>query len=237
MITADRRVLHRQCPLRINGLLFDLDGTLIDTVPDLTRATNQMLRGLGRPSVAADQVRVWVGDGARLLVMRALAEDGITRSEADEVDAAYQLFGNFYARSLCVDSVLYPGVTEVLSHLRDIGLAMACVTNKPRAFTTPLLEQSGLIHFFGAVVCGDDLPVRKPAPEPLLDAACRLEVDATHCALVGDSANDILAARAAGMPMFWAEYGYGELHHSEQLAPDAVIDSISQLTGLIVIGS
>ena len=95
MITADRRVLHRQCPLRINGLLFDLDGTLIDTVPDLTRATNQMLRGLGRPSVAADQVRIWVGDGARLLVMRALAEDGITRSEADEVDAAYQLFGNF----------------------------------------------------------------------------------------------------------------------------------------------
>ena len=72
--------MHRQCPLRINGLLFDLDGTLIDTVPDLTRATNQMLRGLGRPSVAADQVRVWVGDGARLLVMRALAEDGITRS-------------------------------------------------------------------------------------------------------------------------------------------------------------
>ncbi len=237
MTAADWKVLPRQWPLRINGLLFDLDGTLADTIPDLTSATNQMLRVLDRPPVTVDRVRAWVGDGARPLVARALAGDRITLSETAEVDAAYQMFGDFYTRSLCVDSVLYPGVTEVLCTLQDTGLAMACVTNKPRAFTTPLLEQLGLSRFFGAVVCGDDLPVRKPAPEPLLDAARRLNVPVTHCALVGDAANDIRAARAAGMPVFWAEYGYGESHLQEQLEPDAVIDSISRLTGLITIGS
>ena len=233
---TDRTVLPRQWPLRINGLLFDLDGTLVDTVPDLTTATNQMLCALDRAPVTADQIRAWVGDGARRLVARALAVDRIMSSETTEVDAAYRLFGDYYARSVCVDSVLYPGVTGVLRSFQQNGLAMACVTNKPRAFTTPLLEQLGLSRFFGVVVCGDDLPVRKPAPEPLLDAARRLAVPATNCALVGDSVNDIRAARAAGMPVFWAGYGYGESQVPAQLDPDAVLDSIAELNGLVTIG-
>lgn len=235
-VATDRTELPRQWPLRINGLLFDLDGTLIDTAPDLTRATNQMLCALDRAPVTADQIRAWVGDGARRLVARALAGDRIGSTEATDVDEAYRLFEDYYARSVCVDSVLYPGVTGVLRSFQQNGLAMACVTNKPRAFTTPLLEHLELSPCFGAVVCGDDLPVRKPAPEPLLDAARRLDVPATDCALVGDSINDICAARAAGMPVFWAGYGYGESQVPAQLNPDAVLDSIAELNGLVTIG-
>ena len=230
-----RRSLSR--PLSVRAVLFDLDGTLVDSAPDLALAANKMLSALGYPQVNCTQVKGWVGDGVRSLVLRALtAIVGDVPAES-LIEQGYVLFQRYYAESVYQDSTLYPGVHETLQTLKSSGLALACVTNKPSRFTKPVLEKSGLTGFFGAVVSGDDLSLKKPDPAPLEFAAEQLGVPLTACVLVGDSINDISAAGAAGIPVLWATYGYASQDDIEQDATYGAIDTIFQLCECLQVAS
>ena len=216
-------------PLSVRAVLFDLDGTLVDSAPDLTFAANKMLSALGYPPVNCSQVKGWVGDGVGSLVRRALTTILGDVPAESLIEQSYVLFQRYYAESVYQHSTLYPGVHETLQTLKSSGLALACVTNKPSRFTKLLLEKSGLTGFFGAVVSGDDLSLKKPDPAPLEFAAEQLGVPLTACVLVGDSTNDIRAAGAAGIPVLWATYGYAGQDDIEQDATHGAIDTIFQL--------
>jgi len=194
--------------LSAKALLFDLDGTLADTAPDLTQALNRVLRELDCPEITLENTRNWIGNGMRRLLERALAGDGEKRSNPEFVDRGVALFEPFYAEAVWTDSVCYPGVVDGLAKLKRMGYKMGCVTNKPRSCTGALLEHSGLAYFFEVVVAGDDLVETKPAPAPLLYAADQLQVDPQDCVMIGDSRNDIDAARAAGMAVLVVTWGY-----------------------------
>ncbi|RZU99172.1 phosphoglycolate phosphatase [Spiribacter vilamensis] len=190
------------------AVLFDLDGTLVDSAPDLTTAVNRSLADIDRPPLTEDQVCAWIGNGARLLVARALAGERDITVEPPATDAAVARFFVHYHDCLCEHSRLYPGVLEGLDQLRAMGLPMGVVTNKPAAFTTPLMEALGIAGYFGVAVSGDTLGVKKPDPAPLIHAAERLGVAIGDCVYVGDSAADRTAAEAAGSPLVRVPYGY-----------------------------
>lgn len=191
-----------------DAILFDLDGTLVDSAPDLTTAVNQSLADLGRPSIAEDQVREWIGNGARRLVARALAGQRQIGPEPPQTGAALERFFFHYHACLCDRSVLYPGVAAGLARLAGLGLPLAVITNKPGAFTGPLLEALGIAGRFATTVSGDTLAVKKPDPAPLIHAAEILRVDISRCLFVGDSAADRDAASAAGAMLIRVPYGY-----------------------------
>ena len=224
-------------PLSVRAVLFDLDGTLVDSAPDLTFAANKMLSALGYPPVNCSQVKGWVGDGVRSLVRRTLTTIVGDVPAESLIEQSYVLFQRYYAESVYQDSTLYPGVHETLQTLKSSGLALACVTNKPSRFTKPVLEKSGLTGFFGAVVSGDDLPLKKPDPAPLQFAAEQLGVPLTACVLVGDSINDICAAGAAEITVLWATYGYAGQDDIEQDATYGAIDTIVQLCECLQVAS
>ena len=194
--------------LSASALLFDLDGTLADTAPDLARALNRVLRALDCPAVTLENTRNWIGNGMRRLLERALAGDGEKKASPEFVDRGVVLFEPFYAEAVWTDSVCYPGVVDGLAKLKRMGYKMGCVTNKPRSCTGALLEHSGLVDFFEVVVAGDDLVETKPAPAPLLYAADQLQVGPQDCVVIGDSQNDVNAARAAGMAVLVVTWGY-----------------------------
>jgi phosphoglycolate phosphatase len=215
------------------ALLFDLDGTLLDSAPDLATAVDQMLVTLGYAAVGEQWVRRWIGNGAQVLVRRALAhaqqvpEAGIDDPQLAE---ALKVFMACYQACCCQLSRLYDGVIGALQHWQHCGIAMACVTNKPGRFTQPLLAHYGLLGFMPVAVSGDSLSLKKPAPEPLLHACELMSVRPSSAVMVGDSVNDVLAARAAGMPVACVDYGY---NHGEPIAtagPDSVISSLIELT-------
>ena len=193
---------------RPEAVLFDLDGTLVDSAPDLSTAVNRMLVDLGREPLDDARVRDWIGNGARRLVARALAGRREIEAEPEGTEAALQRFFVHYHDTLVDDSCLYPGVLEGLQRIEALALPMGIVTNKPTAFTAPLVEAMGLADFFSVSVSGDTLAVKKPDPAPLAHAAQALGVDITRCLYVGDSRADIDAAKAAGSVMVRVPYGY-----------------------------
>lgn len=211
------------------AIFFDLDGTLVDSAPDLGAAVNDMLLERGRDAVAIDQVRVWVGNGARRLVMRALtgSRDGDPGDEVTQV--ALARFFEHYGRRLTERTRPYPGVVEALDVLTDMGLRLAVVTNKPARFTDPLLEALGLSHYFGVTVSGDTLASRKPDPAPLRHAASALGVPPDSAVMVGDSMADLGAARNAGIPMVLVPYGYRDGDAIFDAGPDLVVDDLRSL--------
>lgn len=216
---------------RIRMVAFDLDGTLVDSVADIAHALDQMLREVGLPAPGGDKIRAWVGDGVRRLVKRAL-----TGTLDDEPDAAlYQrglvAFGRAYRAHLAVETRLYPGARAVLQLLRERDCAMACITNKAAEFTEPLLEALALRSYFGVVLSGDSLTQRKPHPLPLLHAAQHCGITPQQACMVGDSRNDMLAARAAGFGAVGVRYGYGQ--DVSLLRPDAMLDSLAELPPLL----
>jgi phosphoglycolate phosphatase len=196
-------------------------------------AVNATLAELDRPPYPIDTIRDWVGNGADRLLERALSGHFDGRIPPEELAAIRPRFLHHYERYLCVDSTLYPGVAEGLETLRRIGLRMACVTNKPSRFIGPLLERLNIADCFGAMIGGDDAPRKKPDPAPLRLAAERLDVRMTHCLMVGDSVNDIEAARAAGCPVVAVPYGYNHGQDIREAHPDAVIDSLARLPLLL----
>lgn len=218
------------CPRLV---VFDLDGTLVDSVPDLARAVDGMMTRLGLPPRGEARVRDWVGNGAPRLVRRALV--GELDGEPDEAlyEQAYPIFLELYAENVSAGSHLYPGVLDGLEHLRAVGVPLACVTNKPARFTESLLRDLGVRDAFGLVVSGDTLPRKKPDPLPLLHAARHFDTAPADALFVGDSRNDVQAARAAGFPVICVSYGYNHGEDIRGAGPDAVIDSIAELADLL----
>ncbi|MFT5131312.1 MAG: phosphoglycolate phosphatase [Rhodothermales bacterium] len=215
-----------------DAILFDLDGTLVDTVPDITDAVNVMLSGFDRPTVTDITVGTWMGNGVARLVERALANAIDAPENPPEFDAALAKFSAAYSQQPCCRSQLYPGARELLESLRS-SHKLAIVTNKAAKFTPPLLESLGIDHFFGAVVCGDTLPTRKPDPAPLFHALSLLGADAGRAVAVGDSVTDVRAAHNASIPVVAVSFGYNHGHPIADSNPNAVIDHLGDLPAAI----
>lgn len=213
-------------------IMFDLDGTLVDSVPDLAIAIDLMLSDMDLPHAGEEQVRLWVGNGAQKLVERALSYVAADKS-AELYDQAFELFLKHYGNNINAQSRLYDGVLEALNKLDQQEIAMAVVTNKPLQFTHPLLKHLGIDHFFEYVVGGDSLPVKKPDPAPLLHIMNAAGVTQQESLMVGDSVSDVRAARNAQCSVVAVPYGYNHGEPIENSKPDRVIDSLEHLIPLV----
>jgi phosphoglycolate phosphatase len=220
----------------IRAVLLDLDGTLLDTAPDIATAANAMLDQLGRRALSEARIVDFIGQGIANLVRRVLAETGGAAPDATFAQALGR-FEAAYLTHVADRSRPYPGVVEGLERLRAAGMPLGCVTNKASRFTLPLLEATGLRAYFGAVVSGDQVACKKPAPDALLAAAGALGVAARESWVIGDSANDVKAARAAGCPVAVVPYGYREGLAVEDLGADAVVASVEAAAGWITISA
>jgi phosphoglycolate phosphatase len=220
-------------PLKVRAVIIDLDGTLLDTIPDLAVAANTMLAELGRPALEADLIRTFVGKGLANLVERTLTAslDGV--ADPALLERAMPIYTRCYSQVNGRHTTVYPGVKEGLERLREAGFPLACVTNKSGQFTLPLLESIGFAGYFRHVVSGDTLPTKKPHPAPLLHACNALEIAPRDMLMIGDSINDTQAARAAGCPVFCVTYGYNEGHDVRNLDSDALVDSLVEAAELI----
>ena len=219
-------------PLTVRAVTIDLDGTLLDTIPDLAAAANFMLAELGYAPLALERIRTFVGKGIPRLVERALTA-AAGEVECTLLQRALEIFERHYVVTNGRHTTIYPGAKEGLARLRDRGFPLACVTNKSARFTHPLLETIGLAPYFEEVVSGDTLPLKKPDPAPLLHACEALNVKPSDMLMIGDSLNDTQAARAAGCPVFCVTYGYSEGHDVRELDSDALVDSLLEAVGLI----
>jgi phosphoglycolate phosphatase len=215
-------------------VLIDLDGTLVDSVPDLAYSVDQTMLELGLPLRGEAAVRTWVGNGVKTLVERALTNDLHTPADPIELEKTLAVFMRIYADNTSQRSRVYPGVLAGLDFLQSCKqLKIACVTNKAEQFTHKLLRDLGLFERFALIVSGDTLPEKKPHPLPLLYAAEQLGVAAADSLMVGDSKSDVKAARAAGFKVIAVSYGYNHGEDIRDYQPDAVIDSFQELTTLI----
>ena len=214
-------------------ILFDLDGTLLDSAPDLAFSVNVMLLKFGLPPCGEEDVRAWVGNGTARLLGRALTGSLDGDPGAARVAEALPVFMAAYAENTLVRSTLYPGVREGLATLAAAGYPLGCVTNKAGRFTTPVLRGMGLLDLFGIVLSGDTLPEMKPHPAPLLHAAAHFNVAPGDSLLVGDSITDVQAARAAGFGIVCLSYGYNHGRDIREGQPDAVLDRLTELPGLL----
>ena len=213
-------------------IVFDLDGTLVDSAPDIAQAVDAMLQGLGMPVAGEVRVRGWIGNGVATLVKRALTGERQPQGEPPRFAEALALFMDAYEAHLCDRSRLYPGVVEGLAELKAQGYRTACVTNKHSRFTDDLLQRLGLAAYFDATGSGDQFARHKPDPEPLLKTAARFGADPKRCLMVGDSANDAEAAHRAGFRLALVPYGYHGGVEIGALEPDVVVESIAELPGL-----
>ncbi len=209
------------------AILFDLDGTLLDTITDLAEASNLMLAELGRPALSQARVHSFVGRGINDLVHRCLAES--SEPSVGETDIAREAFRRHYMRVNGRMTRPYPGVPELLAAFAARHLKMAVVTNKSTIFTLPLLQQFDLARYFGAVVCGDTLPVKKPDPGMVLHACALLGAKPEESLMIGDSINDSLAARAAGVPVLLVKYGYSEGMPVDTIDCDGLLSDAHQV--------
>ncbi|WP_300731947.1 phosphoglycolate phosphatase [Pseudomonas sp.] len=225
-MTSAKQLLGGQLPKLV---MFDLDGTLIDSVPDLAASVNTMLRKLGRAPASLDDVKMWVGNGVQVLVQRALAGN-IDASGVDEAEAAQalELFMEAYEGGHALTAV-YPGVRESLKWLQKHGVEMALITNKPERFVAPLLDELKLGRFFRWSIGGDTLPQKKPDPAALLFVMKMAGVTPEQALFVGDSRSDVLAARAAGVRCVALSYGYNHGRPIQEESPDWVIDNLQEL--------
>jgi len=213
-------------------VLIDLDGTLVDSLPDIAFCVDRMLTELALPTVGPERVGQWIGNGTDILVRRALA--GNLHGEVDEerYARALPLFRALYGAHTSERSRVYDGVAAGLDYLHATGAALACVTNKPSAFSHKLLADMELDKHFSLVISGDTLARKKPDPLPLLHAARHFAVPPEQALLIGDSANDVKAARAAGFRIVCVSYGYNHGDDIRASLPDAVIDSLAELPTL-----
>lgn len=215
------------------AVFFDLDGTLVDSVADMSYAVGKMLSHFDKPAPGIERVSTWVGNGAQALINRALT--GEMDGEADKAlfDQAMPLFNRYYHENLAKHSALYEHVEDTLKALKKAGLPLACITNKPAQFTEKLLKNIHIGQYFSLVVSGDSLPTKKPHPGPLLHAAQEFGLHIDECLMVGDSKSDIVAAQQAGCPVVALSYGYNHGQDIRQHNPDITIDSLAELLPLL----
>src|SRR5215468_8500013 len=210
-----------------NTLIFDLDGTLIDSAPDLHRSLNAVLAEQGRAAVPLASIRAMVGDGAARLVERGFADTGAAVAPA-ALPGLVQRFLLHYSAGQHALTHPFPGVIDTLAVLHEQGCRLGVCTNKPYGPTMEILDLLGLSRFFGAVTGGDSLPVRKPDPGHLLGTLDLLGAAAERAVMIGDSANDVAVARAAGVPALLVRYGY-TTRPVEELGGDLVIDRFDEI--------
>jgi phosphoglycolate phosphatase len=216
-------------PLVADGVLLDLDGTLLDTAADLTTAANRTLAELGRPEVDEAQVRDWIGDGVRALVASFMEATG------GQQEGAYERFLAHYGDCFSEQSHPYDGVVATLQNLQAMAVPLAVITNKAAAFTEPLLEATGLAPYLDCVVSGDTLPEKKPDPAPVRYAARQLGVSPEQSVFVGDSANDVAAGHAAGCSVICVAYGYNRGVPPAELGAERVIETFDELPACLVL--
>jgi phosphoglycolate phosphatase len=203
------------------AVIFDLDGTLVDTAPDLMRATNHVLESLGRNSVGLHEVRDFTGHGARALITRGLMATG-GLPDGFDIEPLYRSFVAYYAEHIAIGSTAFPGLLALLDRLRDEGIALGVCTNKLEWLSIRLLEGLGMMKYFGSVVGPDTLGISKPDPRPFYESVSRLGLNAPRAIMVGDSETDILTARAAGVPVIGVTFGYTPRPVAEY-GPDQII--------------
>jgi len=209
----------------IAAVIFDLDGTLVDSAGEIHAALASAFGERGIEALAKPEVERLIGRGVRSLVERALAMRGVDAANAGEVE---QSFEAHYARTVGTQAALFPGVLEGVKVLRAARCRMAVVTNKPRAFTEALLVKLGVLEYFTAIVAGDDGVARKPAGDMLVAACERMGARAEETLMLGDSETDVRAARAAGCPVWCVPYGYNEGRGPATLACDRIVASVDE---------
>jgi len=212
-------------------ILFDLDGTLIDSVPDLALAVNHMLETLNRDTFSVDIIRFWVGNGAQVLVKRALSGDSKIDEDLNPILflKALDIFLTFYGQNLCIRTATYPLVPQTLKVLKTQGYRLVIITNKPFDFIAPILEGLHLAELFEYFIGGDSLTEKKPNPLPLLHICEKLDVSVEQCVMIGDSKNDILAANTCGMQSVGVTYGYNYGEDIGVHKPSMIIDNFGDL--------
>lgn len=216
------------------AILFDLDGTLIDSAPDLALAINHMLTEIGREQISTDIIRSWVGNGASILVQRGLSGQSEIDADLDPelLEKSLAIFLDFYAKNVCIDTATYPNVRSTLKILKAKGYRLVIVTNKPYDFIQPILDGLELNGLFELLIGGDSLAKRKPDPLPLHHACQQLGVTVDQCVMVGDSKNDILAANAANMQSIGLSYGYNYGEDINEHGPDISFDDFANIIAL-----
>lgn len=212
---------------RARAVLIDLDGTLVDSAQDLAAAANAMLAEYGRDALDLDTVRSYVGRGIANLVQRCFGSE-------PPAEGALAAFRRHYGQTNGRQARVYPGVIEGLRAMQALGLPLACVTNKAAAFVPPLLTATGLDGFFDCLVCGDTVPRVKPDPLPLLHACEHFGVAPQEALMIGDSLNDVRAARAAGCPVICVPYGYSEGRSLQAADCDAIVPTLEAAARLLV---
>jgi phosphoglycolate phosphatase len=217
----------------VDAVAFDLDGTLLDTVHDLAAAVNLTLAGEGLAPLPVDVVRNMVGRGVADLLARALTRARGAPPRDGEVAGLLPGYQDGYAAILGRQTRLYPGVVAGLDRLRAAGFALAVITNKATRFVAPHLVHAGIAEYFGTVVGGDDAVAKKPDAAPLALAASRMALPPARMLMVGDSVNDVAAARAAGSPVVVVPYGYNEGRPVQSLAADGIVDSLEVVADCI----
>jgi phosphoglycolate phosphatase len=213
------------------AVCLDLDGTLIDSAPDIAAALNRRLAAAGLGPLSLADITRMIGDGAKVLLTRGFAAAGRPISGA-ALEAEAEAYIADYERNALVETRPYPGVPETLSVLRDAGHTLAVVTNKPAEATRIVLDALGLAGLFATVAGGDSFPVRKPDPGHLLGALAALDIPPAQAVMVGDHRNDLLAARGAGVASIYAAFGYGEEDHAA-FGAAAAIARFSDLPGVL----
>lgn len=229
------------------AVLLDLDGTLLDTIPDLADAVNAMRVDLNLPTLSQEVIATYVGKGTKHLVtlslsdigsgaasttatasasVQAQAQEPAPPPSSEQIEHGLSLFEQHYHRVNGDKAIMYPGVLEGLNAFKAQGIKLAVVTNKPTEFTLPLLERTGLAHFFEHVVCGDTCAEKKPHPMPFLHACDLLDTHPSDALAIGDSINDALAARAAKITVLAVPYGYNEGINVRNLEVDDIVTSI-----------
>lgn len=218
---------------KVSALMFDLDGTLLNTAPEIAQAANAMLADMGLPALPYAQIKSYIGEGAQMLIQRCLAGALGGAAESALIERAQPLFFAHYADNVTL-SLPFDGVQAGLEALKQRDLKLACVTNKPEKFTQPLLAASGLATFFEIVVSGDTLPKKKPDPIQLHHICAKFDVIEMEAMLVGDSATDIAAAQAAGCFIVTVPYGYNQGKSIDESQVDAMIRDLTELPSILM---
>ena len=217
----------------IGAVIIDLDGTMLHTAPDFQVAVNRMRGGLGLAPLAIDTITDFVGKGSENLIRRVLGVDFTSDQVGRHFEQALASYQRHYLAINGDHTTIYPNVREGLDALEAKGLRLACVTNKPIAFALPLLEKMGLRRYFEVVYGGDSLPKKKPDPYPLLKVCKDFGLPPTRVVAIGDSSNDVLAARAAGCGVFMVPYGYNHGQPIQAVDSDGIVSTLLDAAHLI----
>lgn len=217
----------------IQAVIIDLDGTMLDTAPDFLVAINHMRAEFNLKPLTLEQIKRMVGKGSEHLIRQVLAIDLATHEAGQLFNAAMDAYQRHYLAINGNHCSLYPEVTEGLQAFRQMGLRLACVTNKPLAFAVPLMQKTGLSSYFELVYGGDSFPKKKPDPLPLLKVCQQFALPPQHVLAIGDSSNDAIAARAAGCPVLSVPYGYNHGEPVQNIESDGIVGSLLEAAKLL----